>query len=609
MDFLHYAKKDFSINKAENIFNICLLLITNLIMMSVISIFTILQLNPFVFTFTHWYFGFIHDYLTTVFILSLIITGIIYFINIQHWLIKKRKDMGIIKALGGLNYIRSMFMIEIFSLTIIAFILSLFIFPIIFYFIYYILFLSGFAVTIQYPIIEILLLTGYLFGISWLFGGLLINFYYKKPVSSLLAKEKMIIPEANEKNKPKKRFKWTKFEYKFAKRSNDRQSSKNNRLYVSLLVCFFSFSLVIFGTIAYNYGTNSYLTQSINGDDYIIGEQNFIENYTNLLNLRNVTPLDQYEGLKTINEINQTFVSILEQTSGVAIEKRLVVSLTASEIPYIIGYSQIGNYYDFEMLVVGINHSETFYSSFHNVELNQLQNGLILGDFVYYNVILAPNYEQLAFNDAIYGKTIQNYRIVGYAIDPLAQGRNCLIDREILRTYLGLPANSTNFIIVKFSNLSQINIIQNLVDNHYSNLSLVKLQDVLSQNLNYATVVWFPFYMLPILLIFFSSFCFCIFFYQKFKDDKKDYVILRSLGAKKTSFLKILIHENFLFTIPASFSGVALGFIVSILVFFRIMLNPLMMFLYFLILNLSILGSITFITIPVYFLTKKRLGI
>ncbi|NHI93099.1 MAG: ABC transporter permease [Candidatus Lokiarchaeota archaeon] len=608
MDFLFYFKKDFSINKAENLFNLSLLLVANLAIMSVISIFVILQLNPFFFSFTNWYFGFIHDYLTTLFILSIIFVGIIYFLNIQNWLIKKRKDIGIIKALGGLNYIRTIFLTEIFSFTIISFILCITIFPIIFYSIYYMLLFSGFTVTLRYPIIEILLVAGFLFGISWLFGGLLINFYYKKPISNLLSKEKMIISEQKEKNKSRRRFNWLKFEYKFAKRSNDRQSSKNNRLYVSLLLCFFSISLVIFSTITYNNSSNTYLSRSIDGDDYILGERNFIGNYTELLNLRSTTPLNQYEGLKNINIINQTLIETLEATIGVQIDKRLVVSLTVTEIPYTIGYARIGNYNTFEMLAIGINRSSSFYNAYVNVPLSQLQNGIILGDFVYFNVIFSPDYEKIEINDAIHGKS-PIYNIIGYTIDPLAQGRNCLMDQETLCNYLSLSIDSSNLIFLKFTNKSQISVVQNLINTQYSNLSLINLQMVSSENLNYANIIWFPFFIFPFLLVFFSSLCFCIFFYQKYKDDKTDYVILRALGTQKTSFLKILLFENFLFTIPASFSGIALGFIISIILYFQVMLNPLLIFLYFLILTLTIIASTNFVIIPVYILTRKKLGI
>ncbi len=618
MSSLDFALKDFYRKKNQTI--PYLLVITFVIAITEFLIYftSSLGLNSFIrplFSNTYYFSGSINtvykQFNTLIQVLFMILAVFIVITITTTYVINKKKDIGIMKALGTLpRRLYSFYLLEVYIIFFIGFFLGL-IGGLISFGIFSLI-MNSFFISINFQIDVIF--TTILF-VSCFFGIYVITGYTLRKIG----KEKLMKTFAKDIPYNYNALRKLQFIPKWL-------SSLGTNIKISIintlrrkgefrryLIVFSLISLIIFtlglGTIVLKTSSEEWVHRSQGENIVIFGHQEVINNYSLMYNM-----FSDPEILIDTNDINFTDSKYLFNLSVVneiknfdeveEFDERLISFYEVQEKPGlhyfedIEGFRQVGQNREDAIPIMGVN-PENIIQNF------EMEGEFFTNEDAFDNITigdgLALNLFEYALDQSLelssYGPS---FHISGVVIDSFYSGWVAYMGLNESRLILNLMNDEINLLVLKLRPGSyeevknELNNISLTIGDNFTHL---KLDDVFGKNLSFVSnLSLYPMFLIVVIAILAVL---SIYNYQKggIIEKARDFLIMRAVGAKNKSLKRILFFESLFVMAPSLLISLSIGMILnSIIIFGRVYLPPLYI-------PLAVFSVITFIFIALNFLS------
>jgi ABC-type antimicrobial peptide transport system permease subunit len=354
---------------------------------------------------------------------------------------------------------------------------------------------------------------------------------------------------------------------KIALRSLFRHKSAAIRIILCLVAVFLLATIGIAGGIIADQTTKSWVENAMGRDIILIAHHDVSEQYIFLLS--KFYGAEQNSPINYTDErylMNDTIVNDLASINGISgIEQRLVLEKPVKEIPGIIiqTYEEVGDSHEGRSLIEGVEPEKV---------LSKVSvNGQFLKANVAWEAMIGDSIAQGMFAEPLSQKIEVNgtyFDIVGVCLDPINNGNVTYVRLNDLQDITGI--SKTNVIMVKIdpsANRSQVlNQIRATVESVNPDFEVSELNAVLDKNMGFIGDIWSTVMFLPLLSLFAASLCLIGYVSLTISEQRQEYGVLRALGAKPSTILKIVATQSFVVSLGSFAAGVAFGIIITLLI-------------------------------------------
>jgi len=356
---------------------------------------------------------------------------------------------------------------------------------------------------------------------------------------------------------------------KIALRSLYRHKSAGTRIILCLTAVFILATIGIAGGIIADQTTKSWVENAIGRDIILIAHQNITRQYIFLQS--------KFRGAEENSPINYTdekysipdnILTILNSTtlSISGLEQRLILETRVKEIPGIDiqnNYEEVGDSHEGMSLIIGIEPDKVL--SKCSVKGQYLKADeewqALIGDSLAQKMFSEPLIQQIqAFSTF--------FNITGICLDPINNGNVTYVRLQDLQEITGIF--KTNIAMIKIEpsadRTSVLNQLRNEVENVNPEFEVADLNEVLDKNLGFVGYIWSTVMFLPLLSLFAASLCLVGYVTLTISEQRQEYGVLRALGAKPRTVLKIVAAQSLIVLLASSVLGIALGIIVTLLI-------------------------------------------
>lgn len=597
MSSLDFALKDLYRKKNQTIPYLIVITFVIAITEFLIYFTSSLGLNSFIqprFSNNYYFSGSINavykQFNTLIQILFMILAVFIVITITTTHVINKKKDIGIMKALGTLpRKLYSFYFLEVYIIFFIGFFLGLII-GIISFGIFSLIMNSFF---INNPFQLDVIFTSILFA-SCFFGIYFITGYTIRKIG----KEKLMktfskdIPyNYNALRKPQFIPKWLSSLGTNIKISiiNTLRRKGEFRRY---LIVFSLISLIIFtlglGTIVLKTSSEEWIHKSQGENIVIFGHQEVIYNYslmyqmfsnpeilidTNTINftdskyLFNISDVNEIKSLEGVEEFDERLISFYEVKEKPGLHY----------FEDIEGFRQVGQNRESIIPIMGVN-PENIIQDF------EMEGKFFTSEDAFDNITigdgLALNLFEYALDQSLeLGSNGPSFHISGVVIDSFYSGWAGYVGINESRIMLNLLNDEINLLVLRLTPgsyeeiKSELNNISITLGDDYSHL---KLDGSFEKNLNFmSNLSLYPMFLIVVIAILAVL---SLYNYQKggIIEKARDFLIMRAVGAKNKSLKRILFFESLFVIIPSLLISLSIGMILnSIIIFGRVYLPPL----------------------------------
>jgi ABC-type antimicrobial peptide transport system permease subunit len=358
---------------------------------------------------------------------------------------------------------------------------------------------------------------------------------------------------------------------KIAIRSLFRRRSASFRVVLCLTVVFILVTVSVAGGIIANETTTSWVEKAVGQNTVMIAHPEMSSQYKSLLS--------GFYGNGTSQEFNysdkrylipEQFLSQLKSIPQLRIDPRLVLEAQVSEVPgivlgqntaetYTVGDSRRGT-----SLIVGIEPNETISQWFlTGSSLNETQaSDAMVGDTIGLRMFSQPLIQKITlFN--------REFKIAGVCVDPLNNGNVTYVPLSELQTIAGI--SQPNVIMVKIDGTTEerkeiLDQINTDIKTTKLELEVSELDEILDKQLGFVRYVWSTITLLPLLSLSAAALSLVGYVALTISEQRQELVILRAVGARPRTVMKIVVLENLLVLLSSWAAGIALGIIVTLLI-------------------------------------------
>jgi len=356
------------------------------------------------------------------------------------------------------------------------------------------------------------------------------------------------------------------FTFKMASRSLMRRKFATRQAIICLSVVLTLATLALAGGFIAKQTTQSYVERAIGRDIIVVGHSSFNKQYANFLSRflepRTMEPIDF---LDSEFSISSSLVSKIRTNPGVVkVDPRLVLETTVNEIPGIIidpeepdYYFTIGDHRSSEALVLGVEPENLLNEWFMIGRIfNETdKHSAILGDSLAQRIFTNPRKQYVEIVE-------QNFDIVGVCLDPLNNGNVVYVTLETLSEAVEAPKYNLLFVKIDPTHRSQVlDEINREISG--TELAILELNESLEKHLGFLSYVWSLVIFLPLSSLVTATLCLLGYRVLSIASQKRDFGIMRALGAKPPTIVKLMVAESFLMLLISGAIGIFTGFFVS----------------------------------------------
>jgi len=356
------------------------------------------------------------------------------------------------------------------------------------------------------------------------------------------------------------------FTFKVAYRSLVRRKSATRQAIICLAVVLTLTTVTIAGGMIANQTTVNYVERAIGRDVVLVGHPNLTGRYVNLLSqffeAKEMEPIDYLDPDFLISE---SLVLKLSNISGVRkVDPRLVLEASVLEIPGIIPDPNDPN----EVVIVGDSRSDE--ALILGVEPERVVNEwLILGrvfDKADQKATIIGDSLALEMFDIAQNQSIKVFEeifdIVGVCLDPLNNGKVVYMPLNALSAELGQLGY--NLLFLKIDSYERSHVLAE-IENRISgkNLEVVELKEILGKHVNFLNNIWSFVMFLPLFSLATATLCLLSYLMLSIADQQREFGIMRALGAKPRSVMKIIFTQALLVTLISGAIGISVGLFVT----------------------------------------------
>ncbi|MFX0080469.1 MAG: FtsX-like permease family protein [Candidatus Hodarchaeota archaeon] len=597
MSSLDFALKDFYRKKNQTIPYLIVIILVIAVTEFLIYFTSSLGLNVFIqsdFSNDFYFSGSISivykQFITIIQILLMILAVLIVVAISTTHIINKKKDIGIMKALGTLpRKLYSFYLLEVFIIFFIGFFLG--IIGGLISFEIFILIINSFYFSIEFQIDFVF--TSILFG-SCFFGIFFVAGYAlrrmgKAEIIKTFSKD---IPHDYDASK-KIQFipKWLSslgINIKLSIINTLRRKGEFKRY----IIVFSLITLIIFtlglGTIVLKTSSEEWIRRSQGENIVVIGHEEVVQNYSLMYEMFsnprifishtdiNFTDSRYLFSINNVSNIRETIDNIEK------IDERLINFCDTEEMSKTVivdgDYVTYGKERKENIPIIGVNISKMIQNFEIEGNYSTLDYEMIVGDGLAYNYFDKALIQNLKITNI--GNESQVFEITGVIIDSFYNGYTGYMSLESFQNKLLFSNQTINLVLLKLKSGSYNNIKADLElfieSNLGTNFTHFKLDGVFKKNLNFLlNLSLYPMFLMIIMAILGIL---SLYNYQKsgIMEKARDFLIMRALGSKNKVIKRIVFLESTFVIIPSLLISLSIGMILnSVVIFGRVYLPPL----------------------------------
>ena len=542
-----------------------------------------------------------------ILLLVFILGAVVVSSTVSLEMVTRRRDIGLMKAVGTtLDTIFDFFMAQSVILLLASVVLGL-TFGTVLYMIGMI-WLSWYLPNIQFSMNFPILQIGFLAAI-YLFAG-----YYsaQKPIYDTVQESPSLALNPDVGSKVTKVGFLDSFglAFRVAAKGTGRRIRGTRRTIISLFLSFTIASLLWMGGGVVETTSRSYMMRSMGTNVIAIGNSNLLDMYYDAYSLYGTPLNDSFDFLEISDMINTSLLTEINDVFGVVkVEPRLVVYSDVKEGQGIVWnelleeYTLIGENREGSALLVGVDWDSTLSDwYFEGTRANNTE------------VWIGGNLADEMFEDPV----VQSLQFEGYslsvsarAFDTLNGGMMAIMDQTVLQSSFGVTGSNLALVQVDYYDEAIISEIENLAQNY--GFDIYRQQDVLDENIQIVHSIWIllnPLALMPLVSAFLGLLNYLL---VSVFGRLRDYIIMRSIGAKPSFIAKVMIAEGLDVGVRAGIPALFVAALLSIYVLIPDAAVPTLAYLPISIITIfiSMIAVILLASIPVYifFMTRNDLRV
>ncbi len=493
-----------------------------------------------------------------ILLLVFILGAVVVSSTVSLEMVTRRRDIGLMKAVGTtLDTIFDFFMAQSVILLIASVILGLS-FGTVFYIIGMIWlssYLPNIQFTMNFPLLQIGLL-----AVIYIFAG-----YYsaQKPIYDTVQESPSLALNPDVGSKVTKTGFLDSFglAFRVAAKGTGRRIRGTRRTIISLFLSFTIASLLWMGGGVVETTSQSYLMRSMGTNVIAIGNSNLLDQYYDAYSLYGTPLNDSFDFLEISDMINSSLLTELDDVLGVVnVESRLVVYSDVQEGDGIIynelieEYTRIGQQREGSALLVGIDWDSTisdWYFEGTTANNTEVWIGGNLADEMFED----PLVQSLGFGGI-------SLKVRARAFDTLNGGMMAIMDQSVLQSISGVTGSNLALVQVDYYDEAVISEIESLAQSY--GFDVYRQQDVLDENIQIVHTIWIllnPLAMMALVSAFLGLMNYLL---VSVFGRLRDYIIMRSIGAKPSFIAKVMIAEGLDVGVRAGVPAVLVAALLSI---------------------------------------------
>jgi ABC-type antimicrobial peptide transport system permease subunit len=597
MSSFDFALKDFYRKKNQTIPYIIIIILVIAITEFLFYFTSSLGLNVFIqsnFSNEYYFSGSISNvfkqFISFIQILLMILAiFIVVAISTTH-IINRKKDIGIMKALGTLpRRLYSFYLLEVYIMFFIGFFLGLMsglvsfgIFSLI---------INSFYFSIKFQIDVIfssILFVSCIFGIFFISGyslrkigkaKIVVNFSKDIPYNYNASKKIQFIP------------KWLSslgMNIKLSIINTLRRKGEFKRyIIVFSLICLIIFTLGL-GTIVLKTSSEEWIQKSQGQNIIVIGHEDVLHNYSLMYEMFsnpriiinetdiNFTDPKYLFNINTVSNISESFSAIEK------VDERLINFCDIEEMSKTVivngEYITYGKHRTGNFPIVGVNFSNIIQNFEIEGNYSVLDNQMLVGDGLAYNYFDKALIQNLKIENL--GNDSHEFEITGVIIDSFYSGYAGYVDLQSFQEKLLLNNQTINLVLLKLKD-GTYNTIKTDLETYIEfslgvNFTHIILDGVFKKNMNFLlNLSLYPLFLIIMMAILGIL---SLYNYQKsgIMEKARDFLIMRALGSKNKALKRIIFLESIFVIIPSLLISLGIGMILnSTVIFGRVYLPPL----------------------------------
>jgi ABC-type antimicrobial peptide transport system permease subunit len=545
---------------------------------------------------------FFSTFIWFILLLIFILGAVVVSSTISLEMVTRRRDIGLMKSIGTtVDTIFDFFMAQSVILLLASVALGL-TFGTIFY-IAGMMWLSSYLVNVQFSMDFPLLQLGLLASI-YIFAG---YFSAQKPIYDTVQElpSSALNPDVGSKVTKSGYLDSFGLAFRVAAKGTGRRIRGTRRTVISLFLSFTIASLLWMGGGVVETTSQSYLMRSMGTNVIAVGDSALLEQYYDAYSPYGSPLNDSFDFLGASYMINTSMLAELEEVLGVvAIESRLIVFSDVHENPGIIwndlinDWTSIGQGRSGSTVLVGVDWDSTisdWYYEGARANTSEVWIGGTLADDM--------------FEDPL----VQSLGVGGYslsisalAFDTLNGGNIAIMDGSVLRSISGATGDNLALVQIDYYDEDVIDQIESLAQSF--GYGIYRQQDVLDENIASVHTIWIMLNPLALMALVSAFLALLNYLLVSVFGRLRDYIIMRSIGAKPSFIAKVMIAEGLEIGVR---SGVPALFVAALLSIYALIPEaavPTMAYLPISIVTIfiSMLVVIFLASIPVYLFFMSR---
>ncbi len=502
---------------------------------------------------------FFSTFVWTILLLVFLLGVIVVSTTVSLEMVTRRRDIGLMKAIGTLlDTIFDFFMAQSVILLLAGILLGLS-----FGTALYLLGLTwltsvvpGIVLTGTFPYLQIIILAVVLIIAGYLSA--------QKPIYDTVQESPSVAlnPEVGTKVRVAGYLDSFGLSFQIATKGTGRRMKGTRRTVISLFLSFTIASLLWIGGGVVHTTSSDYVTRSMGENVIAIGNPDLLEQYYDAYSLYGSPFNETFNHVQNSDMINGTLITDLEEVLGVVrVESRLVVYSEVQEMSANIyneeleQMERIGLGRNSYAALVGIDWDDTLSDWYFEGRRIDGIDQVWIGGKMASDFFVDPLIQRLG----ILGSSLE---IKAQAFDSLNGGMMAIMDISRLQTFWGV--SGPNLVLVQLEEYDESIILQlDLLAASYG-FDIYRQQDILEGNLEAISAIWGLLNPLAIVTLISAFLSLMNYLLVSVFGRLRDYIIMRSVGAKPSFIAKVMVAEGLSVGLKAGIPALIVATVLSI---------------------------------------------
>ena len=502
---------------------------------------------------------FFSTFVWAVLLLVFVLGAVVVSTTISLEMVTRRRDIGLMKSIGTLlDTIFDFFMAQSVIMLLASIALGLAIGTVLYMagLIWLSSVVSGIQITNDFPVIQLTVLAVVLVIAGYLSA--------QKPIYDTVQESPSLAlnPDVGTKIRVSGFLDSFGLPFRIATKGTGRRLRGTRRTVLSLFLSFTIASVLWIGGGVVHTTSSSYVIRSMGTNVVAIGNPALLESYYDAYSLYGDPLNDSFNFISGADMIPTQLFADLEDVLGVAdVESRLVVYSDIEEMPGIIWneeleqYEYIGQDRTSSAVLVGVDWDTTISDWYYEGRRIESTQQVWIGGKMASDFFEDPLIQSLG----VQGHSLE---IKAQAFDVLNGGMMAIMELSLLQSYWGL--SGTNLALVQLEEYDDALISQiDLLAESYG-FDIFRQQDVLESNLESIDAIWTLLNPLAIVTLLSAFLSLMNYLLVSVFGRLRDYIIMRSVGAKPSFLAKVMIAEGLEVGLRAGIPALVVSTLLSI---------------------------------------------